>query len=184
MSDRSIRTSCEHGEQKLLDENYWDKTETLEYTPRALEVLKGALDHGARSITARMWAYRPVTTPLVVFDFMVSQHRDGPALFLGDYQGILLGDCWSGYDGIIASSNGKILQAACSAHARRKIFDSQAYPQERDQAGQTNYEKLLSWRWAKKHPDRVRHFRIRENERRANARRRHRQERRLVNDTS
>ncbi|GIW96396.1 MAG: hypothetical protein KatS3mg110_4437 [Pirellulaceae bacterium] len=91
---------------------------------RALEVLKRALDRGMRSITARMWAYRPVTTPLVVFDFTVSQHRDGPAFFLGDYQGILLGDCWSGYDGIIASSNEKILQAACSAHARRKIFDS------------------------------------------------------------
>ncbi|GIW91534.1 MAG: IS66 family transposase [Pirellulaceae bacterium] len=295
---------------------------------RALEVLKRALDRGMRSITARMWAYRPVTTPLVVFDFTVSQHRDGPAFFLGDYQGILLGDCWSGYDGIIASSNGKILQAACNAHARRKIFDSQAYPQERDQwlrwfqklydieergrhlpeadrlelrrrearavwdrmwewileadrrvsnvilrtsdfgkaihyirthfrqltlyldhpqvpidnndteqqmkhvatgrknwlfvqslsaaersanlltlvrsaernhldvwyfvkdvleqllAGQTNYEELLPWRWAEKHPDRIRHFRIRENERRANARRRHRQERRLVNDTS
>ncbi|GIW92915.1 MAG: hypothetical protein KatS3mg110_0956 [Pirellulaceae bacterium] len=34
-----IRTSCEHGERKLLDEKHWDKTETLEYTPPQVFVL-------------------------------------------------------------------------------------------------------------------------------------------------
>jgi transposase len=98
---------------------------------RAHEVLSKAMAAGRSSVRARMWAYRSVLVPLVVFDFTVSQHRDGPALMLADFCGTLLGDCYSGYDGIALDSNGRIRRAACNAHARRKVFDAKdAYPVE------------------------------------------------------
>lgn len=40
------------------------------------------------------------------------------------YQGILPGDCYSGYTGISLRSDDGILHAACNAHARRKIFEA------------------------------------------------------------
>jgi len=61
----------------------------------------------------------------------VSRHRDGPELFFADYTGILLGDCWHGFESIALASNGAIVRAACNSHARRKIRDSTAYPKDR-----------------------------------------------------
>ena len=98
---------------------------------RIHEVLSEAAVTGRRSVTARMWAYRSVTTPLNVFDFTVSRHRDGPDLLLADFRGTLVADCYSGYEGIALRSDGRIRRAACNAHARRKVFDARdAYPLE------------------------------------------------------
>lgn len=100
---------------------------------RMHEVFSKAFEQGKPSINARMWVYRGVTVKLNVFDFTVSRHRDGPELFFADYAGTLLGDCWSGFDAIATSSQGSIVRAACNAHARRKVFESKAYPAERQQ---------------------------------------------------
>ena len=98
---------------------------------RIHEVLSEAAATGRRSVTARMWAYRSVTTLLNVFDFTVSRHRDGPDLLLADFCGTLVADCYSGYEGIALRSEGRIRRAACGAHARRKVFDARdAYPLE------------------------------------------------------
>ena len=98
---------------------------------RIHEVFQQAMDKGERSVTARMWAYRSLTAPLNVFDFTVSRHRDGPDAFLDGFTGVLLADCYSGYQGIELRSSGAIRRAACSAHARRKVFDARdAYPKE------------------------------------------------------
>jgi transposase len=98
---------------------------------RIQEVFSEAAAAGRRSVTARMWAYRSVVTPLNVFDFTVSRHRDGPDLMLADFWGTLLADCYSGYQGITLRSNGRIRRAACVAHARRKVFDArESYPLE------------------------------------------------------
>jgi transposase len=98
---------------------------------RTHEVLSEAAAAGRRSVSARMWAYRGVNTRLVVFDFTVSRHRDGPDLMLAGYTGTLVADCYSGYQGITLRSNGRIRRAACNAHARRKVFDARdAYPLE------------------------------------------------------
>jgi len=99
---------------------------------RIHEVFSKALDEGKPSINAKMWAYRGTTIPLNVFDFTVSRHRDGPELFFADYSGILLGDCWHGFESIALASNGAIVRAACNSHARRKIRDSTAYPKDRE----------------------------------------------------
>ena len=98
---------------------------------RIHEVMSEAVLAGRRSVTARMWAYRSVTTRLNVFDFTVSRHRDGPDLMLANFCGTLVADCYSGYEGIALRSEGRIRRAACVAHARRKVFDAkQAYPLE------------------------------------------------------
>ena len=98
---------------------------------RAYEVLSRAIEEQRPSVNAHLWAYRGITVPLNVFDFTVSWHRDGPALMLADFGGIVLGDCYSGYEGIALASNGRILRASCAAHARRKFIEAKtAYPLE------------------------------------------------------
>ncbi len=93
---------------------------------RAFEVFSAARAADEPSVTGRMWAYRSVLTPLNVFDFTVSHHREGPDQFLIDTQftGTLLADCYSGYQGITLRSDSRIVRAACNAHARRKFFDA------------------------------------------------------------
>ena len=66
---------------------------------------------------------------MVAFDFTVSRHRDGPDDVLGDYDGTLVGDCWSGFQKIDVRSDSRITFAACWAHARRKIDECRsAFP--------------------------------------------------------
>jgi len=91
---------------------------------RAREVIAAAQAEHRGSLTARMWVYRSVTSPINVFDFTVSRHRDGPMLFLQGFAGGLLADCYSDYDAVQAASDGKIVRASCVAHARRKIFEA------------------------------------------------------------
>ena len=79
-----------------------------------------------KSITSRMWAYRGITVPINVFDFTVSRHRDGPEIFLDGFTGKLMADCYSGYDAVEIASDGRIIRAACVAHARRKVFDARS----------------------------------------------------------
>lgn len=98
---------------------------------RTHEVLARALEAGRPSVTARMWAYRPFDSPVNFFDFTVSRHRDGPDEILADYQGTLLGDCWSGFQQIELRSDARIVRAACWAHARRKVFEGRSsHPQQ------------------------------------------------------
>lgn len=100
---------------------------------RQIEVIADALEKKLPSITARMWAYRGVEVPLNVFDFTVSRHRDGPEDFFQEFRGTLLGDCWHGFEAISVASNERIVRAACVAHARRKIYESRSYPEDRAQ---------------------------------------------------
>ena len=108
-----------------------DFDETDPKQKRIAEVFAEALAQNKSSINAKMWAYRGVTTKLNVFDFTVSRHRDGPDLFFENYRGTLLGDCWHGFGAIAAESDGQIVRAACSAHARRKFEDAKDYPTDR-----------------------------------------------------
>jgi transposase len=62
--------------------------------------------------------------PLTVFDYTTSHQRDGPAAFLKDYRGYLQADAFNGYDGVYLESQGRIIEVACWAHARRKFHES------------------------------------------------------------
>ena len=97
----------------------------------AHEILSEAVEQGKPSITAKMWAYRSVITPLTFFDFTLSRQRAGPDLVLDNFQGKLMADCYSGYQGIELRTDNRILRGACVAHARRKIYESRdVYPKE------------------------------------------------------
>ena len=98
---------------------------------RIHEVFIRAREEDKSSINAKMWAYRGASVKLNVFDFTVSRHRDGPEVFFADYSGTLLGDCWHGFEAIALASGGQIVRAGCNSHARRKIRESMAYPDDR-----------------------------------------------------
>jgi transposase len=77
------------------------------------------------SSTGRFWVYiGDEEHPYSAYDFTVSRTRDGPAEFLKDYRGFLQADAYGGYDGIYLDSQGRIVEVACWAHARRKFFDA------------------------------------------------------------
>jgi transposase len=79
--------------------------------------------------TARMWAYLgDVAHPYNVFDFTLNRKRDGPQQFLANYQGYLHADAFSGYDGLYLpdplTTQARIIEVACNAHARRKFYEA------------------------------------------------------------
>jgi transposase len=75
----------------------------------------------------RFWVYIGGTAvPYDVYDFTENRQRDGPAQFLANYAGYLQADAFSGYDGIFTGSDGRIIEVACWAHARRKFFEARS----------------------------------------------------------
>ena len=121
-----------------------DETGVLLVTPKAMpdlsdhprsdritEVIGEAIESGKPSINAKMWGYYASRLQVAAFDFTVSRHRDGPDEVLSDYEGTLIGDCWSGFQKIETRSNSRITFAACWAHARRKIDECRgAFPEQ------------------------------------------------------
>jgi transposase len=76
---------------------------------------------------ARFWLYRGrASAPYDVFAFTDRRTRDGPDNFLKPFQGILSGDCYSGYVNIEQVTEGRIKFSACVGHARRYVFNSRA----------------------------------------------------------
>jgi transposase len=57
----------------------------------------------------------------VVFDFRMGRDREGPKLFLGNFEGLLQTDGYKVYDKV---GGPRIVHAACLAHARRKHVDA------------------------------------------------------------
>jgi transposase len=87
------------------------------------------------STKGRFWPYiGDAEHPYSVYDFTMSRARDGPARFLADYHGFLQADAYGGYDGIFLGSNGRIVEVACWAHARRKFHEARSNaPREANQ---------------------------------------------------
>lgn len=97
---------------------------------------------GGKTRTARLWAYRGggfrragdgvhwQTHPeAVVFEFTESREGLHPMRFLAGFQGYLQADAYAGFDALYR--DGTIIEVACWAHARRKVFEvakSQATP--------------------------------------------------------
>ncbi len=80
---------------------------------------------GDGSRKARFWLYRGRDqAPYDVFAFTDSRTRDGPDGFLESFQGILSGDCYSGYVNIEKVTGGRIKFSACLGHARRYVFNA------------------------------------------------------------
>ena len=83
---------------------------------------------GERAHTARLWVYvrddRPSgdkAPPAVWFQYSADRKGEHPARHLRNYSGILQADAYSGYNAIY--KDGRILEAGCWSHARRKLWD-------------------------------------------------------------
>lgn len=95
---------------------------------RIYEVFCEARAQDKSHVSSRMWAYRSLGPHGAnVFDFTVSRHRDGPQEFLKNYTGVLLGDCYSGFESIVLTSDSRLVRAACHAHARRKVYEAREH---------------------------------------------------------
>jgi transposase len=57
----------------------------------------------------------------VVFDFRMGRDREGPKLFLGNFEGLLQTDGYKAYDKV---GGPRMVHAACLSHARRKHVDA------------------------------------------------------------
>lgn len=76
----------------------------------------------------RLWVYvrddrasADMAPPAVWFQYSANRKGEHRAAHLGAYSGILQADAFAGYNGLF--EDGRIIEAACMAHARRKYFD-------------------------------------------------------------
>jgi len=83
--------------------------------------------------TGRLWTYvrddRPFAgqaAPAAVFFYSPDRGGEHPATHLASYKGILQADAYAGFNAIYEQAErkpGPIVEAACWAHARRKLFE-------------------------------------------------------------
>lgn len=83
---------------------------------------------GRKAHTGRLWVYvrddRPSgdqAPPAVWFQYSADRKGEHPARHLSSFTGILQADAYSGYNAIY--QNGRIVEAGCWSHARRKLWD-------------------------------------------------------------
>jgi transposase len=77
-------------------------------------------DKRGRNHQSYLWQYGSPGKG-VVFDFRMGRDREGPKLFLGNFEGLLQTDGYKVYDKV---GGERIVHAACLAHARRKHVDA------------------------------------------------------------
>ena len=85
-----------------------------------------------RTITGRLWAYvrddRPfggASQPAAMFCYSRDRSGEHPVRHLAGYNGILQADAYAGFNDLYATGRkpGPIVEAACWAHGRRKLFE-------------------------------------------------------------
>ena len=75
---------------------------------------------------AYIWCRKSgIGPPFTVFYFDKSRGSQVATKLLKNYCGTIIRDDYSGYNAVEKDSKGKIVHAACWAHARRKFFDAQ-----------------------------------------------------------
>lgn len=90
-----------------------------------IRVLGGAKN---KAKTGRMWVYvrddhasGDKAPPAVWFQYSANRKGEHPQRHLSKFRGILQADAYSGYDRLF--EDGRIVEAACWSHARRKFYD-------------------------------------------------------------
>lgn len=83
---------------------------------------------GENAHTGRLWVYvrddrssGDKAPPAVWFQYSADRKGEHPARHLRNFSGILQADAYSGYNAIY--KDGRILEAGCWSHARRKLWD-------------------------------------------------------------
>jgi transposase len=87
------------------------------------------------SFKGHFWTYiGDKEHPYSVYDFTTNHSRDGPARFLQSYSGYLHADAYTGYDAIFLAPGSDIIEVACWAHARSRLFKAaRSHPREAHQ---------------------------------------------------
>ena len=120
-------------------------------------VLSGSKVHGddtpirvlggpkSKAKTGRLWVYvrddRPsgdTAPPAVWFQYSADRKGEHPRRHLRHFEGILQADAFAGYDRLF--HDGRIVEAACWSHARRKFYD--IHEQQRKEPGTLAHEAL------------------------------------------
>ena len=101
---------------------------------------------GQKAHTGRLWVYvrddRPSgdkAPPAVWFQYSADRKGEHPARHLKGFSGILQADAYAGYDAIYR--DGRILEAGCWSHARRKLWD--IHVKQKRQPGTLAHEGLV-----------------------------------------
>jgi transposase len=78
----------------------------------------------------RLWAYLgDADYPYTIFDYTPDRRGVRPREFLEGFRGLLQVDAYGGYDALF--KDGRIVEVACWAHARRRFFEAQTSDQLR-----------------------------------------------------
>lgn len=80
-----------------------------------------ALQETGKTRETRFWVYTGHSPPLIVYHHTSSRAGKHPKAHLAGFTGYLQVDAYAGYDQVFA--DGRVLEVACWAHARRKFFD-------------------------------------------------------------
>jgi len=96
--------------------------------------------------TGRLWVYvrddrasGDAAPPAVWFQYSADRKGEHPRRHLRHFEGILQADAFAGYDRLF--HDGRIVEAACWSHARRKFYD--IHEQQRKVPGTLAHEALL-----------------------------------------
>ena len=99
----------------------------LALVPAAVDVAadETSMRQHDRKGKAYLWAF--VTSDLTVYRYATTRSGSVPSAVLGDSEGRLLVDAYTGYNDV--TSTGRRVRAGCWAHARRKLFEQSAHPE-------------------------------------------------------
>jgi hypothetical protein len=80
------------------------------------------------SVTSYAWLYTGLDglTPYNVFHWSLTHQHSVVDEHLASYQGVVVGDAYSGYTQIEKRSNGRIVHASCNGHARHEFVKAEA----------------------------------------------------------
>ena len=80
------------------------------------------------SVTSYAWLYTSLDdlAPFNIFHWSLGHQHAVVDEHLADFEGILVGDAFSGYAHIEQRSGGRIVHASCNAHARREFVKAEA----------------------------------------------------------
>jgi transposase len=102
----------------------------LKYVPAALDVHADETSMRQQDLDRRSYVWSFVTPELSVYRYAPSRSGAVPEQVLGDSQGRLVVDQYTGYNTV--TKPGRRLRAGCLAHARRKIFDQSEHPETKE----------------------------------------------------
>jgi len=80
------------------------------------------------SVTSYAWLYTGLDSlaPYNVFHWSLTHQHSVVDAHLASYQGVVVGDAYSGYTQIEKRSNGRIVHASCNGHARHEFVKAEA----------------------------------------------------------